>query len=123
MGIFVAEIEGRRIAAFGDMNRDDALEWIECDVFRSGLAVLENEDRPLWDETADISLHDAFPDEAERWKVAHRNAVRDGFPERETYVMYLVEVSDPHEDHLQDDEDRDDGEDTRGGPSGWGRPY
>jgi hypothetical protein len=58
--IFVAEIEGKAIAAFGSVAMIDAEVFFGSGPFHSDLMVLETDDgRPLWDGKSEIFVREA----------------------------------------------------------------
>ena len=63
MTVFVAEINGRAIAAFNAENEIHAEGRAASKPFRADLTVLENEGRPLWNGTDEIFVRKAFPAE------------------------------------------------------------
>src|SRR5262245_12770698 len=104
MGIFVAEIQGRGIAAYGDVSKVDADDWFGSEEFREGLMVLENEGKPLWNGEDEIYLRDAFPEEADRWRAAHAVGLRAGeYEEGEGMVRFLIPVTDPIDEDLKEE--------------------
>jgi hypothetical protein len=110
MGIFVAEIGGRGIAAYGDVSRAEAEEWFESAPFKAGLTVLEDNagkplwdgvaGKPLWDGVAEILIRSAFPEEAEQWEASRHAALidHDLDSEDDEWVLFLVPVVDPADD-------------------------
>src|SRR6266480_495977 len=62
MTVFVAEINGRAIAAFNAENEIHAEGCAASKPLRADLTVLENEGRPLWNGTDEIFVRKAFPD-------------------------------------------------------------
>ena len=95
MSIYVAEIEGRGIAAFSAENEIAAKTQIEDEAFRADLVALENESRPLLDGKSEIFLREAFPEEADRWRASHAVAKINGGTDDDDWLMFLVPISDP----------------------------
>ena len=61
MNVFVAEINGRAIAAFNAENEIHAEGRAASKPFRADLTVLENEGRPLWNGTDEIFVRKLSP--------------------------------------------------------------
>lgn len=104
MTIYVAEIQGKAIAAFsseGDAAADSRVSGV---AFRAGLSVLQNEGRALWDGSSNISARRATRDEGQRWEASRATAVREGelASEDTDWVCYLIPVGD-----FDDDDDGD----------------
>jgi hypothetical protein len=55
MTVYVAEIDGRAIAAFNAENEIQAEGRASSKAFRGDLTVLENEGQPLWNGADEIS--------------------------------------------------------------------
>jgi hypothetical protein len=55
MSVYVAEINGRGIAAFSAETRELAEKWAQGGPFQEDLTVLENEGTPLWNGTDENS--------------------------------------------------------------------
>jgi hypothetical protein len=96
MTVYVAEIEGRGIAAFYAENGAAAMVRVRDRLFRDDLMVLATDGLPLWDGMADIQLRPAFPDEEARWLASRAKAIRHGNIEREddTWIAFLVALTD-----------------------------
>ena len=110
MGLFTIEINGRAIAVIGDAGRDEVETYRDDEEFQQDLMELETDDGPLWDGESEISVREAFPEESERWLEAHLAASNDGeLEEDDDLVVWLVEVNDPTDDDLEEDE-TDDGQ-------------
>src|SRR2546430_17441392 len=63
MTVYVAEINGRAIAAFNAENEIQAEVRGRSKPFRADLTVLENEGHPLWNGRDEIFIRKAFPEE------------------------------------------------------------
>ncbi|HZK89970.1 MAG TPA: hypothetical protein VFC56_07490 [Stellaceae bacterium] len=98
MTIFVAEIQGRGIAAFDADTKADAQQMVEADWFTEDLMVLQSEGKPLWDGSAEIFIREAIDDEGERWDAARRRSGED-----EDYLLFLLPVTDPTDDVFDED--------------------
>jgi hypothetical protein len=98
MTVYVAEIEGRGIAAFQADNGSDAERVVRDPVFRDDLMVLMCGGLPLWDGMAEIRLRRAGPDEEARWRASRAKAVRHGNVEgeEEGWIAFLVALTDPN---------------------------
>jgi hypothetical protein len=97
MTVYVAEINGRGIAAFNTADRDSADHFVDSEPFRADLAVLESEGKPLWNGTDDIFIREAFPEEQATFKATQARAIKDEEIEDEDdeWVLFLVPVTDP----------------------------
>ena len=97
MTVYVAEINGRGIAAFNTADRDSADHFVDNEPFRADLAVLESEGKPLWNGTDDIFIREAFPEEQATFKASQARAIKDEEIEDEDdeWVLFLVPVTDP----------------------------
>jgi hypothetical protein len=74
--IYVAEINGRAIAAMDAENRTAAEEWFKGEAFQSDLSSLEDEDNwPLWDASSEIHVRQAVNEEADEWEKSHAKAI------------------------------------------------
>ena len=96
MTVYVAEIEGRGIAAFYAEDGAAAMVRVRDRLFRDDLMVLATDGLPLWDGVADIQLRSAFPDEEARWRASRAKAIRHGNIESEddTWIAFLVALTD-----------------------------
>ena len=65
--LYVAEINGRGIAAFNVTDELMAKKFVKQELFESELMVLENDGKPLWDGHSDISVRPATQAEAKVW--------------------------------------------------------
>ena len=95
MGVFVYEVDGLRIAAYGDIDRSRAEAWAEEEGFESDLIRREHNGRPLWDEDSDVRVLEAAPSEIEKWKESRDRARKDGSIDRhdEEWLAFLVQTT------------------------------
>jgi hypothetical protein len=95
--VYVADIEGRGVAAFQADSGADAERLVRDRVFRDDLMVLATGGLPLWDGIADIQVRRARPDEEAKWRASRAKAVRDGNIEgiEEAWIAFFVALSDP----------------------------
>ena len=63
-------------------------------LFRDDLMVLATDGLPLWDGMADIQVRPAFPEEEARWRASRANAIRHGNIEDDTWIAFLVALTD-----------------------------
>ncbi len=79
MGVYVAEIKGRGIAAVHADQISDAEEFVKNPAIEMELMVLENENdgAPLWDGEAPICIRAAFPEEQAAWRDFQDKAIRE----------------------------------------------
>jgi hypothetical protein len=91
--IFVAEINGRGIAAISAESRAEAEEQFMSPWFKEDLMCLENEGKPLWPTAGDpkILLREPLPEEAARWEKSRDASDAD----EEDWLVFLVPVTDP----------------------------
>jgi hypothetical protein len=97
MTIYVADINGRGIAAFHADNGPDA-ENRACDcAFRDDLMVLATGGLSLWDGVADIHVRLALSNEEAKWRASHAKAIRLGDIEGkdDSWIAFLVPLTDP----------------------------
>jgi hypothetical protein len=96
MGVYVAEINGRGIAAVNADQISDAEELVKNPAIEIELMVLENDGAPLWDGEAPIRMRSALPEEQAVWRdfddQAKRESKIDG---AEPCICFLVPVVDP----------------------------
>ena len=72
---------------------------IEDEIFQNDLAVLESSGRPIWDGEAEINIREADEVEKGKFESSRAKAVLEGeVGERESWMVYLVPVSDPTDD-------------------------
>jgi hypothetical protein len=97
MTVYVAEIEGRGIAAFQADDGPGAERIVRDRIFRDDLMVLTCGGLPVWDGTADIRVRRARADEEARWRASRAKAVRHGNieGEEEGWIAFLVALTDP----------------------------
>ena len=99
MAVFVADINGRAIAAFNAENEIHAEGRAASKSFRADLTVLENEGRPLWDGTDKILVRKAFPAEEAQFNASQARAISEKeIDEDDDWLMFLVPVTDPTDD-------------------------
>jgi hypothetical protein len=99
MTVFVAEINGRAIAAFNAENEIHAEERAASKPFRADLTVLENEGRPLWNGTDEIFVRKAFPAEEAQFNASQARAISEKeIDEDDDWLTFLVPVTDPTDD-------------------------
>ena len=100
MGVYVAEIKGRGIAAVHADQISDAEEFVKNPAIEMELMVLENENdgAPLWDGEAPICIRAAFPEEQAAWRDFQDKAIRENNVDGdkpEPRLCFLVPVIDP----------------------------
>jgi len=100
MGVYVAEVNGRGIAAVNAEQVSDAEEFVKSPAIEMELMVLENENdgAPLWDGEAPISMQPALPEEHAAWRDFEDQAIREnkiGSDKPEPRLYFLVPVVDP----------------------------
>jgi len=96
MAIYVAEVNGRGLAAFDAADETAADAFVDDEAFRANLIVLEHDGAPLWDGTTDVLVREAFPEELDVWETCRaRASLPDTGGDRDGHVVYLVEVVDP----------------------------
>jgi len=103
MTIYVAEIDGRAIAAFRADNNAEAETHIEAEWFRAEISVLETDGRPLWDGDSEVRFREAVEEERAAWEKARAKAALDGAENPDDLLIFLVPVSDPTDDDEGDD--------------------
>ena len=96
MTVYVAEINGRAIAAFNAENEIQAEGRAASKPFRADLTVLENEGHPLWNGTDEILVR---PAEEAQFDASQARAIKDKeIDEDDDWLMFLVPVMDPTDD-------------------------
>ena len=96
MTVFVAEINGRAIAAFNAENEIQAKVRATSKPFRADLTVLENEGHPLWNGRDEIFIRKAFPEEKAQFDASQAHAIKAReIDEDDDWLMFLVPVTDP----------------------------
>jgi hypothetical protein len=99
MTVYVAEINGRAIAAFNAENGIQAEGRAASKPFRADLTVLENEGHPLWNGRDEIFVRKAFPPEEAQFDASQARAIKDKeIDEDDDWLMFLVPVTDPTDD-------------------------
>lgn len=101
MSMFIVELNGRGIAALCGMDRLEAEDFMEGDVFQSDLLVLTHQGKPLWDGEAALTLR--MPSLKEQATVAEMDRnLPPTEADSEGYVWYLVPVDDPTDEDYDD---------------------
>ena len=98
MDIYVAEINGRSIAAVNADQISDAESLVKNPAIEIELMVLENDGTPLWDGEAPIGVRPALPEERAVWRDFQNQAIREGDIDAgtpEPRLCFLVPVVDP----------------------------
>ena len=97
MPVYVVEIKGTSVAAFGADNISDAEGVVRDRSFCDDLIVLATDGLPLWDGVTRLQVRQARPDEESRWRASRAKAIRHGNIEGEegTWVAFLVGLTDP----------------------------
>jgi hypothetical protein len=103
MGVFVYEVDGLRVAAYGDVDRDRAEAWAREEAFKTDLNQRDHNGEPIWDEESEVHTVEATPAEIAKWKEARARAREDGSidPHDEEWLAFLV----PATHVLEDDAD------------------
>jgi len=104
MKTYTIEVAGRAIAVFSADDDTEAEDWVNHEILRTDLMILEGPDgRPLWDGKAEIGLRDANPDEHAVWRASNDRALRSGHVEKsEMWQVFLVPVRDPTDDETDE---------------------
>jgi hypothetical protein len=99
MTVYVAEINGRAIAAFNAENEIQAEVRATSKPFRADLTVLKSEGNPLWNGRDEIFIRKAFPEEEAQFDASQARAIKDKeIDEDDDWLMFLVPVTDPTDD-------------------------
>ena len=99
MTVYVAEINGRAIAAFNAENEIQAEARAASKPFRADLTVLENEGQPLWNGTDEILIRKAFPAEETQFDASQARAIKKKeIDQDDDWLMFLIPVTDPTDD-------------------------
>ncbi len=99
MSVYVAEINGRAIAAFNAENEIQAEGRAASKQFRADLTVLENEGHLPWNGTDEIFVRKAFPAEEAQFDASQARAIKDKeIEEDDDCLLFLVPVTDPTDD-------------------------
>jgi hypothetical protein len=106
MTIYVAEINGRAVAAINAESNFIAEDWLGGPAFHSELLRLRDEDGdPIWNGEAEIHVRAARSQEEEIWERKRAEAVADGQVDNEeaTVVLFLISVFDHGDSEDTDD--------------------
>jgi hypothetical protein len=98
MDIYVAEINGRSIAAVSADKISDAEALVKTPEIETELMVIENDGTPLWDGETPIYVRPALPEEQAAWRDFEKQEIPAGEidPNRpEPRLCFLVPVVDP----------------------------
>jgi hypothetical protein len=97
MPVYVVEIKGTSVAAFGADDGADADGVVRDRSFRDDLMALATGGLPLWDGVTEIQVRQARPDEESRWRASRARAIRHGDIEGEedAWIAFLVALTDP----------------------------
>lgn len=113
MTVYVAEINGRAIAALDSETQSAAEDWFRGEEFCSDLSSLEDEeDQPVWDGKSEIHVRQAVNEEAEEWEKSHAQALlEEEIDEDDEWLVYLIPVTDVTDEEEDDEDDEDDKDD------------
>jgi hypothetical protein len=106
MSVFVAEIDGRGIAAVNAGDLHEAESFFDEEWFKSDLQCLDGDDKkPLWNGKAEIYVREAFSEEFAKWQAAHSIAVAKGEIDGidDPWLVYLVAVTDSTDEDADED--------------------
>src|SRR5215213_7921256 len=93
------QIDGRAVVAFNAENDLEAQIELEDEIFQNDLTVLESGGRPIWDGEAQIDIREADKNEKGKFDNSRAKAILEGkIREGESWMLYLVPVSDPTDD-------------------------
>jgi hypothetical protein len=97
MPVYVVEIKGTSVAAFGADTDSDAEGVVRDRTFRDDLMVLATGGLPLWDGVTEIHIRQAHPNEESRWRASRAKAIRHGNIEgkEDAWIAFLVALTDP----------------------------
>ena len=96
MTVYVAEINGRAIAAFNAENDIQAEGRASTKPFRGDLTVLENEGQPLWNGADEILVRKALSVEEAQFDASRAQAIKDKeIDVDDDWLMFLVSLTDP----------------------------
>ena len=96
MTVYVAEINGRAIAAFNAEDDIQAEGRGSSKPFRGDLTVLENEGQTLWNGADEILIRKALPAEEVQYGASRARAIKDKeIDVDDDWLMFLVSVTDP----------------------------
>ena len=95
MNIYVAEINGRGIAAGNAEDQFAAKEYFDSSLFRDNLVMFKNEGQPLWNGKAKILIRDPRPEEEAAFDAAQATAIDEGQLKQkdEPWFYFLVPVT------------------------------
>ena len=98
MTVFVVEINGRAVAAFGAGSQSEAEALVNEGFLHEDLMTLKNDGRPLWDGSSEVFIREADPSEVAKWEASYARArLADEADEedRARWFAFLVSVTDP----------------------------
>ena len=103
MAVFVYEIDGVRVAAYGDVERSRAELWAQEEAFKSDLNQRNYKGEPLWDEDSKVKVVEAAPSDISKWKESRDRAREEGTIERhdEEWLAFLVPATHVLEDNAE----------------------
>src|SRR5690242_17100158 len=92
MGVFVYEVDGLRVAAYGDVERARAEAWAQEEAFKSDLNSRDYAGQPIWDEDSEVKIVEALPSEIDKWKEARKRAreTRNIEPHDVEWLAFLI---------------------------------
>ena len=95
MGVYVAEINGRPIAAVNAHTEDDAKDFLQSVAFREELLLLDDENgNPLWDGIEEVFVRSALADEETKWRVSASKAAEAPLDEDDQqHLAFLLAVT------------------------------
>jgi hypothetical protein len=101
MAVFVYEIDGLRVAAYGDIDRSRAEAWAEEEAFKSDLNSRDYEGEPIWDEDSEVKILEALSSEISKWKASRDQAREHGLiaKDENEWLAFLVPT-----DHILENE-------------------
>ena len=96
MEVYVAEINGRGIAACQAQNDAHAALLLRGQTFRDDLCALMTGGLPLWDGAMDIHVRRSLPAEETKWRESRARAIYQGNiePEDDEWIVFLVMLND-----------------------------
>jgi len=95
MPVYVVEIKGTSVAAFGAGNNSDTEEVVRDCSFRDDLMVLAGDGLPLWDGVTKIEVRQARPDEEDGGHRAPRPSAMAISKAKSAWIAFLVAPTDP----------------------------
>lgn len=100
MAIYIAEINGRAIAAFDADDTVAAEAMINSEAIKSDLSVFESDGKQLWNGKDELFVRVALEEEQEKYHAQKMIAIREGEIESddEDWFVFLVPVIDPTDD-------------------------